>query len=197
MYGLPFFTTAGRLSRMDEAATLIRELLDQPFSDFQGKHYRLRKATCEPKPIQKRLPLLIGGAGERKTLRTVAKSADLWHTNAGPEVMAHKLEVLRRHCADVQRDPAEILPLATERPFVCVRSSEAEVHAWAREVARTSRMSTPPELTHMTVDGLVERLLEYWKVGVRGFIFYTQAPFDRETIERIAREVRPRFMQAI
>jgi F420-dependent oxidoreductase-like protein len=198
MYGLPFHTTGGRLARMDEAAALIRELLDQPFSDFKGKHYRLTKAVCEPKPIQKRLPLLIGGGGERKTLRTVAAYGDLWHTNATPEVFAHKLDVLRAHCAEVGRDAAEIMPIATERPWVCLRDSDAEVTAWAREVQRANRMSAPPELSAIrTADALVARLLEYWRAGVRGFIFYTLAPFDRETIERIARDVRPRFLEAI
>jgi F420-dependent oxidoreductase-like protein len=198
MYGLPFFTTGGRLSRMDEAAALIRQLLDQPFTDFRGKHYRLVKATCEPKPVQPRLPILIGGGGERKTLRTVARYADLWHTNATPEVFAHKLQVLRRHCADAGRDPAEILPIATERPWVCLRSRESEVHAWAREVAKANGMTAPPELNPIhAVDPLVERLVEYWKAGVRGFIFYTLPPYDRETIERLAREVRPRFLEAI
>jgi F420-dependent oxidoreductase-like protein len=197
MYGLPFFTTGGRLSRMDEAATLIRELLDRPFSDFQGKHYKMRNAICEPKPVQKRLPMLIGGGGEQKTLRTVAKVADMWHTNATPDLFRHKIEVLKRHCADVKRDPAEIMPIATERPWVCLRSSEADVHAWAREVAKVNGMTAPPELQALSVDQLVEHLLDYWKVGVRGFIFYTLAPFDRETIERVAREVRPRFLQAI
>ena len=197
MYGLPFFTTGGRLARMDEAAALIRELLDRPFSDFHGKHYRMRNAICEPKPVQPRLPMLIGGAGEQKTLRTVAKYADLWHTNATPDVFVHKIGVLRRHCADVKRDPDEIAPIATERPWVCLRSSEAEVRAWAEKVATANGMSAVPELQHMSVDALVARLVAYWKVGVRGFIFYTLAPFDRETIERVAREVRPRFLEAI
>lgn len=198
MYGIPFPSVGGRLARMDEAATVIRSLLDSPFTDFSGKHYELRKAVCEPKPVQRRLPLLIGGAGEQKTLRTVARVADLWHMNGAPELFVHKLEVLRRHCEAVRRDPAEIMPLATDRPWVCLRSSRAEVNAWAAEVAKAHRMDAPPELNPIhTVDALVERLLQYWKIGVRGFIFYTVAPFDHETIERIAREVRPRFEQAI
>lgn len=198
MYGLPFFTTGGRLSRMDEAAALIRQLLDMPFTDFQGKHYRVTKATCEPKPVQARLPILIGGGGEQKTLRTVARYADLWHVNATPDVLAHKMGVLRRHCAEVGRDPSDITPIATERPFVCLRDSDAEVQGWAREVQRANQMTETPELNAIrTADALVERLLEYWKAGARGFIFYTLPPYDRETVERIARDVRPRFLQAI
>jgi len=198
MYGLPFFTTGGRLRRMDEATALIRQLLDQPFTDFKGKHYQLTKAICEPKPVQARLPILIGGGGEQKTLRTVARYADLWHTNATPEVFGHKVEVLRAHCADVGRDPGEIMPIATERPWVCLRDSDAEVHAWAREVQRANQMTETPEFSAIrTADALVERLLEYWRAGARGFIFYPLPPFDRETIERIAHDVRPRFLQAI
>lgn len=198
MYGIPFFTTGGKLSRMDEASALIRKLLDQPVADFQGKHYQLTNAICEPKPIQSRLPLLIGGGGERKTLATVARYADLWHTSASPEEFAHKLEVLGRHCADVGRDPGEIMPIATIRPFVCLRDSEADVQSWAREVESANGMTETPEFNAIrTADALVERLLDYWKVGVRGFIFYTLPPYDLETLERIARDVRPRFLKAI
>ncbi|HET8569039.1 MAG TPA: TIGR03560 family F420-dependent LLM class oxidoreductase [Candidatus Limnocylindria bacterium] len=198
MYGIPFYDVKGRLERMDEAAAIVTRLFDLPFTDHNGRHYRLRNATCEPKPVQKRLPLLIGGAGEQRTLRTVAKFADLWHTNGGPDVFAQKIEVLRRHCEREKRPFEEIVPIATERPWVCLRDREEDVWAWAREVQKANRMDKMPELTPVTSsDALVERLLEFWKVGVRGFIFYTLAPYDLETLERIAREVRPKFEQAV
>lgn len=201
MYGLPFYTTGGRLARMDEAAQLIRELLDQPFSDFKGKHYHLTKATAEPKPVQKRLPLLIGGGGERKTLRTVAKYADMWHTNADPATFAHKIEVLRKHCADVGRDADQIMPIATERPWFCLRDTEAEVREWERIVMEQNRMTDREATSKLNAvtdpDVVVRRLKEFWDVGVRGFIFYTLPPYDRETLERIVRDVKPRFLKAI
>jgi len=198
MYGIPYPDTAERLSRMDEAAALIRQLLDRPRANFEGTHYRLVDATCEPKPVQKRLPLLIGGGGERKTLRTVARYADYWHTNATVEVMEHKIGVLVKRCAEVGRDPAEITPIVTERPWVVLRDSDAEVDEWLRIVARANGMAKPPEPNPIrTAEALVDRLETYWRVGVRGFIFYTLPPYDRETLERIARDVRPRFAERV
>jgi hypothetical protein len=77
---------------------------------FEGKHYRLAETICLPKPVRGRIPILIGGAGERKTLRLVAQYGDACHlfTREGYDVLAHKLEVLRRHCDDVGRDYGSI-----------------------------------------------------------------------------------------
>ncbi len=198
MYGIPFFTPGTRLARMDEAAALIRRLLDEPRVSFAGKHYRLTDAVCEPKPVQHRLPILIGGGGERKTLRTVARYADYWHGHGSPEVIAHKVAVLRAHCADVGRDPAEITPLTTVRPQVVLRDSAREVEDWWRQVAEHHRMDEVPEANPIrTVDALVARLLELWRAGARGFIFYYVAPFDRETMRLVCDEVRPRFAAAV
>ena len=198
MYGIPFLTTGGRLARLAESAEAMRLLLDQPFATFKGKYVKLTNATCEPKPVQKRLPLLIGGGGERKTLRIVARFADYWHGHGAPSVIAHKLGVLRKHCAEVGRDPAEITPLTTVRPNVVLRDSAAEVREHLREVANAAKMRDLPEQNPIhTVDALTELLLDYWKAGARGFILYTGAPFDHETIRRIATQVRPRFEEAL
>jgi F420-dependent oxidoreductase-like protein len=198
MYGLPFPTAAVRLSRLDEAARVIRRLLTEEVAEFDGVHYRLRGAHNEPKPLQRRLPLLIGGGGERRTLRAVAKHADLWHVNADPAVFGRKVRLLGQHCVEVARDLAEITPLVTDRPWICVRDRESDVGVWAREVARTNGVTDySRELQHVTPDALVERLLAFWRAGARGFIFYTLAPFDRETVERIATDVRPRLLAAI
>ncbi|MGH2500041.1 MAG: TIGR03560 family F420-dependent LLM class oxidoreductase [Candidatus Limnocylindria bacterium] len=196
MYGIPYQTTAGRLARLDEAAALIRSLLDEERTTFRGAHYTITDAVCEPKPIQRRLPLLIGGGGERKTLRTVARYADYWHGGGTVAEIAHKLGVLRSHCADVGRDAAEIAPLVTFRPFVVLRDTREEVSDWQRQVAEANGMKEVPEANPIhTAEPLVDLLVEYLRLGVRGFIFYCGAPFDRVTIERLAREVRPRLME--
>ncbi|MDP9265916.1 MAG: TIGR03560 family F420-dependent LLM class oxidoreductase [Chloroflexota bacterium] len=198
MYGIPFFTPGTRLARMDEAAALIRGLLDDARVSFAGKHYTLRDALREPKPVQRRLPILIGGGGERKTLRTVARYADYWHGHGPPEVIAHKLAVLRAHCADVGRDPTEITPLTTVSPQVVLRDSVREVEEWWREVAKVHGMAEAPAANPIhTVDALVARLLELWRAGARGFIFYYIAPFDRRTMRLVCDEVRPRFAAAL
>jgi alkanesulfonate monooxygenase SsuD/methylene tetrahydromethanopterin reductase-like flavin-dependent oxidoreductase (luciferase family) len=198
MYGLRFPSTAGRLARMDEAARVLRLLLDEPTASFAGKHYTLTDAVAEPKPVQERLPLLIGGGGERKTLRTVAKYADYWHGHGTPEVFAHKLEVLAAHCADVGRDVREIKPLTTVRPDIVLRAKVSDVTAQLERVrARSNRAEPVPMNPIHTVDALVERCAALWRAGARGFILYFMAPFDHETIERVATEVRPKLEEAI
>ena len=198
MYGLRFPTTGGRLARMDEAARVLRLLLDEPVASFTGKHYVLTDAVAEPKPVQKRLPILIGGGGEQKTLRTVAKYADYWHGHGTPEVISHKLDVLARHCADVGRDVTEITPLTSVRPDLVLRDTVGDVEAQLERVRARSRDAEPVQMNPIhTVDALVERCAELWRAGARGFILYFKAPFDHETIERIATEVRPKLEAAI
>jgi len=198
MYGLRFPSTAGRLARMDEAARVLRLLLDEPTASFSGKHYTLTDAVAEPKPVQERLPLLIGGGGEQKTLRTVARYADYWHGHGTPEVIAHKLEVLAAHCADVGRDVREIKPLTSVRPDVVLRAKVSDVTAQLERVRVRSKRGEPLQMNPIhTVDALVERCAALWRAGARGFILYFMAPFDHETIERIATEVRPKLEEAI
>lgn len=107
-YGIPFFDTRERMARLDETCRLIRCLLSNETSTFDGRYYCLQNAPLSPKPLQTRLPLLIGGGGERLLLRIVALHADEWNVFATPEVLRHKSEVLARHCEAVGRDPAQI-----------------------------------------------------------------------------------------
>ncbi len=109
MLGLDFPRVGERIRRLDEACTLIKKLWTEEAADFQGRHYTLTGALAEPKPVQKLPPFWIGGGGEQKTLRVVAKHANVWNFAGGPiETALHKIEVLERHCQDVGRDPAEI-----------------------------------------------------------------------------------------
>ncbi len=106
-YGIPMPDVTVRLDMLDEAAQVVRGLLAGERVTFSGEHYQLDDALALT-PAQSRVPLLIGGGGERRTLRSVAQWADEWNTWGGPEVLAHKGAVLDRHCEDVDRDPAEI-----------------------------------------------------------------------------------------
>lgn len=118
-YGIPLCSVRERLERLDEAAQVIRLLLRQETSSYDGQYYRLADARCEPKPVQQPAPPLgIGGSGEKRTLRTVARWADHWNYSGGaPDELRHKLEVLRRHCADVGRDVDEIVVSASVSLF--------------------------------------------------------------------------------
>jgi len=109
-YGIELPPLKERFDRFDEALEVITQLLTNTTSTFDGKHYQLRDAYCEPKPVQQpSIPITIGGGGEKRTLRAVAKYAQHWNLAGGtPEVFTHKVSVLREHCAAFGRDPAEI-----------------------------------------------------------------------------------------
>jgi alkanesulfonate monooxygenase SsuD/methylene tetrahydromethanopterin reductase-like flavin-dependent oxidoreductase (luciferase family) len=83
-------------------------MLEQPRTTFVGEYFRLQDAPNQPAPVNGRLQLLIGGGGEQRTMRIAARYADHWNTWATPDVLAHKVSVLRAHCAEAGRDPAEI-----------------------------------------------------------------------------------------
>ena len=108
-YGIPFPPAGVRLVQLDEAAECARGLLHDETTTFDGTYFQLHDAKCEPRPVQAHLPIWIGGGGERKTLRTVAKWADGWNVPfVSPDEFARKRQVLQRHCEEVGRDPAEI-----------------------------------------------------------------------------------------
>jgi F420-dependent oxidoreductase-like protein len=107
-YGLDLGSVRERLDRFEEATRILRALLSKPRTTFDGTYYRLQDAPCQPGPAGGQLPLLIGGGGERRTLRIAAQYADQWNYWSTPDVLAHKLAVLREHCDEVGRDPADI-----------------------------------------------------------------------------------------
>jgi len=108
-YGIPFSTTRERLERLDEACQVILSLWTHEKSNFNGRYYRLTAAPLDPKPLQKPHPeLMIGGGGERVTLRIVARHADHWNVWAGPKVLARKTAILEEHCAKAGRDSRTI-----------------------------------------------------------------------------------------
>ncbi len=109
-YGIELPALRERFDRFDEALEVIHGLLTQTETNFEGKYYRLTGARCEPKPVQKpHPPIVIGGLGERRTLRSVARWGDHWNMpGGGVDVFKAKREVLAKHCADLGRDVNEI-----------------------------------------------------------------------------------------
>ena len=107
-FGIPLPPPRERLDRLEEACQIVLGMLRQDRTTVEGQHYRVTDAPCDPKPVQQPLPLLVGGSGEKRTLRIAAQYADEWNAWADPELLAHKVGVLRRHCDEVGRDPSEI-----------------------------------------------------------------------------------------
>jgi len=131
-YGYNFPPVRVRIEQLEEGLEIIRRLFTEPRATFQGKYYSLDDAPNNPKPRQKPSPpITIGGSGERKLLRLVARYADRWNCpmNAAAD-LAHKLEVLRSHCADVGRDPSAIT--VSEQVIVVLGKDESDFkQRWA------------------------------------------------------------------
>jgi F420-dependent oxidoreductase-like protein len=109
-YGLPLPPPGERIRRLDEACQILKALWTEPRATVEGQYYQVREAYHEPKPIQKpHPPLVIGGSGEKLTLRVVARHADEWNmSNGTPDEFRHRCRILDEHCRAVGRDPAEI-----------------------------------------------------------------------------------------
>lgn len=108
-YGFEYPPLAERFERLEEALQIAIAMFSQERPSWSGKHYRIDEALNRPRPIRGRIPILIGGSGERKTLKLVARYADMCNLFGGVEVVRHKLEVLSQHCAAEGRDPGTVL----------------------------------------------------------------------------------------
>src|SRR6266581_998108 len=106
---MDFYTTRERLARLDEACHVMKALWTETKADHKGKYYQLEAAPLMPKPVQKPYPeLMIGGGGEKVTLRIAARHADHWNVWGGPKVLARKSAVLEEHCSKLGRDSKSI-----------------------------------------------------------------------------------------
>jgi alkanesulfonate monooxygenase SsuD/methylene tetrahydromethanopterin reductase-like flavin-dependent oxidoreductase (luciferase family) len=182
-YNVPFYTQAERIRMLGESAKIVRSLLTQERTTFEGQYYRFKDALCEPKPVQPSLPILIGGIGEELSLRVVAESADIWNNWTSPDLDTYqrKLRALQRHCDDLGRNPADIRKSMHIKPLV--GETEAELRERAPEQPRNRWQGTPEELT--------ELLLEFVKLGVGDFVFMLDEPADLRSLELIATKVAP------
>jgi F420-dependent oxidoreductase-like protein len=197
-YGIPFPRIGVRMDMLDEACRILRSLWTQETTTFEGRHFQLKDARLEPKPVQEHLPLVIGGAGERRTLRIAAEHADIWNSLFWNDLdeYRHKLDVLGRHCADVGRDPADI------RKSLAFRAVLDDDERAARE--RTAELygdPLPERLQKMMIVGTpehcVERLRAYADLGVGDFLLGQLAPVDPHTVELVASSVAPALKAAV
>jgi alkanesulfonate monooxygenase SsuD/methylene tetrahydromethanopterin reductase-like flavin-dependent oxidoreductase (luciferase family) len=181
-FGLPFGTGFGqRIDRLGEAVALIRRLLDGERVTHDGGAYRLRDAVAAPRPVQDRLPILIGGSGPRKTLPIVARHADLWNAYGSAASIAASDAVLRQECISIGRDPDEIE--RTVNLNVVVRSTRPEARQiWERYAEEHGPREGEGRVVFGTVDDVADSLAAYAAVGVRHPILVFRTPWDHETI---------------
>jgi alkanesulfonate monooxygenase SsuD/methylene tetrahydromethanopterin reductase-like flavin-dependent oxidoreductase (luciferase family) len=178
-----------RLDRLDEAVGLMRRLLDGERFSHEGRFYRFEDALLSPRPVQDHLPILVGGSGPKKTLRTVARLADAWNTNGTAEQVAERDAILGGHCATVGRDPATI-ERTVSFPLV-IRDDAAEAERAFR--ALLDHNGTPDAGKVPTLLGppraVAAAIRPYVDLGFTTIIVRLPAPYDAETIARIG-EVR-------
>ena len=196
-FGFDFPPVGRRLDRLAEAAAIARRLLDGSTATFEGDWFSAVDARNDPPPIQPRLPLAIGGSGEKRTLRIVAEHADIWNADGDdPESFRRRNGILDEHCRSVGRAP-ESIERTAGLPPPCIRATREESvatlagilehqampRADAVRMAAASPFAAPAE-------AVVDELRRYRDAGLGAVMFDWPAPFDRPTLEALAGPVR-------
>ena len=166
---------------------LMRRLLDGERFSHEGRFYTFHDALCEPRPVQAHLPILVGGSGPKKTLRTVALRADGWNTSGTVEEVRAKLDILAEHCADVGRDMATI-EKTISFPII-LRDDRAAAEAAYGALLAANGIETMEGSTALlgSPAEVADTLRPYVELGFATVIVRMPAPYDRETIDRMAR----------
>jgi F420-dependent oxidoreductase-like protein len=183
--GFEFPPVRERFERLEEALEICRLMFTQDSPSFEGRHYTIHQAFNRPRPLQPAgPPILVGGSGERRTLRLVAKYADACNLFGDVKTIEHKLSVLERHCEEVGRDPDSVTK--TRLGTLVIAESAKEVDDLIRTLA--SRANHDEETVRRQViagvpDSVVEQVSEYFEAGLDGLVFNMPNPFDDEAVQ--------------
>jgi F420-dependent oxidoreductase-like protein len=194
-YGIPFLPIKDRLDQLEEGVQIIRSLLTQPVTSFAGKHYRLTEARCDPKPLQPRPRIWIGGMGEKRLLRLVAQHADGWNVPfIGPELYAQKNRVLTEWCEKEKRRPQDVI--RTVNLGLAIGGNAAE--AQRKRAALTQQFGAAasflePGMLVGTPQEVIDRIGLYVQAGAQWIIVALRAPFDMEGLRVFIDAVMPAF----
>ena len=157
-YGIELPSVKDRLDRLEEACKVITGLLNQDRTTFDGTYYHLTDAPLSPKAATGKLPLLVGGGGEKRTMRIAAQYADEWNVWGDPALLAAKGAVLDRHCEDLGRDPSTIKRSANALLFLSEDESSSREPGRARDVP--SIIGTPAEVVEIAAAYQAQRVDE-------------------------------------
>jgi F420-dependent oxidoreductase-like protein len=185
-FGIAFGGSPGeRLDWLDESVMLMRRLLDGERVTHEGRFYTMHDALCAPRPVQPKLPILVGGSGPKKTLRTTARYADAWNTSGSVDKVRQSLDTLKQHCADVGRDPREI-ELTISFPIVIRDTAKAAQQAFGEILAHNGAEDITAEVILLgSPRELADALRPYVEMGFQTMIARLPGPHDRQTIARI------------
>ena len=183
-YGIPFFPNKERLLRLEEAIQIIRKMwTEEPAAIFNGKYYQINHAYCNPKPIQKPSPpIMVGGSGERYTLKIIAKYADACNLFGSAETVKRKLGVLKEHCKSVSRDYDSILK--TKLGLIVVDNDKEMAE---KRVQQISRVMPKEQLGEFLIYGTPEDVLKHIElleeVGIQYLIVDLEPYREPEALE--------------
>jgi F420-dependent oxidoreductase-like protein len=178
-YGIDFPSIGIRMDQLEEGAAVLRGLLHDEVTSFEGHWYNLVEARNEPRPVQSKLPIWIGGSGEKRTLRIAAQSADGWNVPfVSPDTFARKRDVLHQHCVDVGRDPSEI-SCAVNLGLAWTDESLKQQFGSIAEFVR-------PGVLGGSIDEVITRVGEYVAAGADQVNIALRAPFDVDALERFS-----------
>ena len=185
-FGIDFGASVGeRLDKLEEAVPLMRRLLDGERVTHEGRFYTFTDALNVPAPIQSHLPILVGGSGPQKTMRTVARHADGWNTSGDVETLKGRVELLDRYCTEAGRSLSDI-ELTVSFPTIIRDSVDAAV-AVRREQLAKNGIPEPEDIPTLMGPpaSIAETFQPYRELGFSTVIVRMPAPFDRETIDRL------------
>ena len=193
-FGLPFGSgPPERLRWLGEALPVIRDMLRGENPSAAGLRYHAEHVRNNPLPVQRRLPILVGGSGERVTLRLVARYADAANIGGTLEAVQRGERVLLEHCEREGRDPAEI-ERTTGRGVVIIRDSREEARRVFEQTFEANGHARLWEDQPVgTPEDVVERLAPFAALGYRHMVFGFPHPYDEESMTRLIREVKPRL----
>ena len=160
-YGIEYGTVSSRLDMLEEACQVLRGLFQSDYFNFDGQHYQLKNAPLEPKPQQAKIPLMIGGGGEQRTLKIAAQYADEWNVWGDAQILRHKMNILDQHCESAGRDPHEIERSAVALLFL----SENEKYL---NKIRAAELASPAIIGN--VNEVIEIVSTLKEIGVKELI---------------------------
>jgi F420-dependent oxidoreductase-like protein len=195
-FGFEFPPLRERFERLEEALQIARAMFTQQQSSFEGKHYRTRDVINSPQPLRGDIPIVVGGSGERKTLRLVATYADGCNIFGDVERARHLLEVLTRHCEDVGRDPAEITKTRMATVMIAPTHEEATAKVEAAKQRGLSEERLQMAVMAGDPDSIAEQAAAFREAGVEGLTISLPDVHDLETVALAGRTLGPVFARA-
>jgi F420-dependent oxidoreductase-like protein len=193
-YDIPFPPLKERFERLEDALNIARLMFTQDEATYEGRHHSVRGALNNPKPLRGDIPIMIGGSGERKTLRFVAKYADACNVFGDVERVKHLMGVLDRHCEDVGRDPAEITKTRNSSFIVGTTREEVEQKLQKlREAGVPAERLGPSLAIAGTPDELAEQARAYKDAGLNGLTGSIPDVHDLDAVRMVGEAIGPVF----